>query len=82
MAWLLLLLIPLALDGGTHMLGTLIPTLNLRAPNDAVGALNWWLRTVTGALAAVGFVLTIYPRLDRDLRGIGIPDEFDRLPYR
>jgi len=80
--WFLLFLVPLILDGGTHLLDTLIPTLNLRDPNDAVGSLNWLLRTVTGMLAGIGFVLAIYPRLDRDLRGIGIPDEFDQPPYR
>lgn len=36
---------------------------------DAVGSLNWLLRTVTGALLAVGLVFTFYPIIEQGARG-------------
>lgn len=65
----LLLLLPLVIDGTTHTVDFLLSDLVLRSSNDAVGSLNWWLRMTTGVLFALGVVLAIYPRLDRDLRG-------------
>jgi uncharacterized membrane protein len=69
--WLLLLLLPLLLDGTSQTVDALMPGLGLRDPNDAPFSLNWWLRIVSGVLAAAAVVLIIYPRLDRDLRGLG-----------
>ncbi len=65
---MLLLLLPLALDGTTHLIDDIVPDLALRSTNDAIGSLNWWLRMITGVLFAVAVVLGIYPRLERDLR--------------
>ncbi len=75
--WVVLLMLPMMLDAGTHMLGNLLPGLHLRDPNDAVWSFNWWLRTITGTLAALALVLAVYPRVDRDLRGVGNCDEYD-----
>lgn len=69
--WFLLLLLPTVLDAGTHMLGNLLPHLNLRDPNDALWSFNWWMRMITGVLLALGVLLAVYPRIDRDLRGVG-----------
>lgn len=65
----LLLLLPLALDGTTHLINDLLPTLGLRAGSDAIGSLNWWLRMITGILFALAIVLGVYPRLEREFRG-------------
>ncbi len=65
---MLLLLLPLALDGTTHLIDEIVPSLALRSPNDAIGSINWWLRMITGVLFAVAVVLGIYPRLEQDLR--------------
>ncbi len=35
---------------------------------DAVGTLNWWLRTVTGAVFGLGLVFTIYPWIETEAR--------------
>lgn len=35
---------------------------------DAVGSLNWWLRTVTGVLFAVGLAWAVFPRVEREAR--------------
>lgn len=67
-----LLLLPLLLDGTTHMLDDILPWVVLRGGGDAIGTFNWWLRMLTGVLFAVAVVLGIYPRLDRDLRGLGV----------
>jgi uncharacterized membrane protein len=65
--WLgLALLLPLVLDGSSHLLDDLLG-LGVR-PGNQVGSLNYWLRVVTGALAAGGVLLAVYPRLDRDVR--------------
>lgn len=65
----LLLLLPLALDGTTQLIGDLLPSLGLRGGSDAIGSLNWWLRMVTGLLFAVAIVLGVYPRLEQEFRG-------------
>jgi uncharacterized membrane protein len=64
---LLLLTLPMAIDGGWHLLNDLLPSLGLRSDNSAVGSLNFWLRMITGTLFAAGIVLWTYPRLQRGL---------------
>ncbi len=41
--------------------------LGWRGGGDDVGSLNFWLRMITGALAALVVLLVVYPRLDREL---------------
>jgi uncharacterized membrane protein len=60
-----LLLLPMALDGGTHLIDDLLH-LGWRG-SDAVGSPNFWLRMLTGLLFALAVVLVLYPRLERDL---------------
>lgn len=62
-----LLLVPMLLDGGSHLLDDLLG-LGIRGGGDAAGTLNFTLRMITGGLFAAAIVLTVYPRLDRDLR--------------
>lgn len=64
---LLLLTLPMAIDGTWHLLADLLPGLGLRSDVSAVGSLNFWLRVITGALFAIGVVLWAYPRLQREL---------------
>jgi uncharacterized membrane protein len=64
---LLLLTLPMTIDGGWHLLDDLLPGLGLRGDNSAVGSLNFWLRMITGTLFAGGIVLWAYPRLQRGL---------------
>jgi hypothetical protein len=71
---MLLLLLPLLLDGATHTLGDLVPALDIRGADDSLGSFNWWARMISGLLFAVGVILGIYTRLDRDLRGVGEDD--------
>lgn len=35
---------------------------------DAVGSLNWWLRTITGTLFGLGLAWTVYPWIEREIR--------------
>lgn len=63
-----LLLLPMAIDGTTHILDELVPFVALRSSENDIGSFNWWLRMVTGVLFAVAVVLGVYPRLDRELR--------------
>lgn len=62
-----LLLLPMLLDGGTHLIDDVLG-LGLRGDGDAIGTLNFWLRMLTGVLFAVAAVIAVYPRLERDLR--------------
>jgi uncharacterized membrane protein len=62
-----LLLLPILLDGGMHLIEDVL-TISLRGGGDAIGSLNFWLRMVTGVLAALAVLITVHPRLDRDLR--------------
>lgn len=62
-----LLLLPMLIDGGTHMLDDLLG-LGLRGGGDAIGTPNFWLRMITGALAGVVMLIAVYPRIERDLR--------------
>lgn len=61
-----LLLLPMLLDGGSHMLDDLFG-LGLRGGGDAIGTPNFWLRMITGVLAGVVMLVAIYPRIERDL---------------
>lgn len=64
---LLVLTLPMAIDGTWHLLNDLLPGLHLRSDVSAAGSLNFWLRIVTGALFAIGVVLWAYPRLQRGI---------------
>jgi uncharacterized membrane protein len=64
---LLLLTLPMAIDGTWHLLDDLLPGLGLRSDISAVGSLNFWLRIITGTLFAIGVVLWAYPRLQRGI---------------
>ncbi len=35
---------------------------------DAVGSLNWWLRTITGILFALGLAWAVFPRIEQEVR--------------
>ena len=61
-----LLLLPILIDGLTHMVDDLLG-LGLRGGGDAVGTPNFWLRMITGGLAGIVVLLAIYPRVERDL---------------
>ena len=81
----LLLLMPILVDGITHISG-------IRAPSSleiepAFGtfefgaqafSLNWWLRIITGLIAALGAVWFAYPRIQRSME----QSEELRLAYR
>lgn len=54
--WLLLAMLPIALDGGTQLLGLREST--------------WWLRTLTGALFGLAGLLWIYPYVDAAMRDV------------
>jgi uncharacterized membrane protein len=60
-----LLLLPMLLDGGSHLVDDMLH-LGLRGGGDAPGTLNFWLRMVTGFLFAVAMILVVYPRLERE----------------
>ncbi|NJN66165.1 MAG: DUF2085 domain-containing protein [Chloroflexaceae bacterium] len=62
-----LLLLPMVLDGTTHLLDDMLPWVALRGGGDGIGTFNWWMRMVTGVLFAAAIVLGVYPRLDRHL---------------
>jgi uncharacterized membrane protein len=85
--WALLLsMLPIALDGVTQVVRSILPDWTVRTDNawaisltggifpasfyagDAVGSLNWLLRTVTGILFAVGLAFTIYPLIEAEMR--------------
>lgn len=82
---LILALLPLALDGGTHTLNDLLYGISARGfrdtnawlalltgnlfpafyAGDHAGTFNWWMRLVTGLLAAWGVAFWFFPWLDR-----------------
>ncbi len=81
-----LLLLPMALDGFSHMLGLRDMSTNvpmdiwygaLYGAGSQVFSLNWWLRIITGLLAALGVVWFAYPRLER----VVLESENQRLVY-
>src|SRR5215212_619083 len=63
-----LLLLPILIDGLTHMADDL-SGLGFRGGGDAIGTPNFWLRMITGALVGIAVLLAVYPRLERDLSG-------------
>lgn len=68
-----LFLLPMAIDGLTHMLGLRdnMDTMNIDATfvsfyiGSQAFSLNWWLRIITGLLAALGTVWFAFPRMER-----------------
>lgn len=67
---MLVLALPMAVDGVWHAIDDAVPAM-LRSPDASPGSPNFWLRMVTGVLCAAGFVLWAYPRL-AELRGDAI----------
>ena len=70
--WLVLLLVPLAADGITHMLGLRDNPMDMMDASfgsfyigSQLFSLNWWLRIITGLLAALGVVWFAYPRMEK-----------------
>ena len=72
----------------THLLGLRDDMMSVSGMSDPmygsflvgsqVGSLNWWLRVLTGLLAALGAVWFAYPRMERTLE----ESEAMRLMYR
>lgn len=67
-----LLLLPMLLDGGTHLLDDVLG-LGLRGGGDAIGTPNFWLRMITGALVGVAALAFVFPRLERELGRVFAP---------
>jgi uncharacterized membrane protein len=60
-----LLLLPMLLDGGTHLIDDLLG-LGLRGGGDGIGTLNFSLRMLTGLLFGIATLVVLFPRLERD----------------
>ncbi len=80
-----LLLLPMAVDGTTHMLGlrdNMMDNMNASFGVFDIGSqvfsLNWWLRVITALTAALGVVWFAYPRMERVVQ----ESENLRLVYR
>ena len=67
-----LLLLPMLVDGGTHLIDDLFG-LGFRGGGDAIGTPNFWLRMITGVLVGVAVLLAVYPRVERDLARASVP---------
>ena len=67
-----LLLVPMLIDGGSHLLDDLLG-LGLRGGGDAIGTPNFWLRMITGGLVGLAALLFLFPRLERDLARVFAP---------
>ena len=75
---LILLVMPMALDGGTHLLGLRDMSENVNmdmwysllfsSSGSQVFSINWWLRIVTGLLAALGVVWFLFGRFDNAVK--------------
>jgi uncharacterized membrane protein/glutaredoxin len=70
--WFVLLLVPLFVDGVTHMIGIrdmLSQDMDTSFGSFYIGSqtfsLNWWLRIITGGLAALGVAWFAFPRIAR-----------------
>lgn len=69
----LLMLLPMALDGFTHIFGLrdMVENVNMDMwygslfSGSQVFSANWWLRIITGMLAALGFVWFVFPRINK-----------------
>ena len=61
-----LLLLPMLLDGGTHLIDDALG-LGFRGGGDGVGSLNFALRMLTGLFVGVAVLVTLYPRLEREI---------------
>jgi uncharacterized membrane protein len=61
-----LLLLPMLLDGGTHLIDDALGT-GFRGGGDGIGSVNFALRMLTGLLVGVAVLVTLYPRLEREL---------------
>jgi uncharacterized membrane protein len=61
---LILLLLPIAIDGGWHMLDDLIAA-PLRSPENAPGSLNFAIRMISGVLAGAALIAWAYPRMQQ-----------------
>jgi len=66
---LVLLTLPIVIDGTWHLLDDALPW-TLRSVDSSVGSLNFWIRMATGMLVAIGGIAWAYPRLERELRQI------------
>ncbi len=83
---LLLFLAPMALDGFSHIFGLRDMSENVNMDmwygslfsGSQVFSFNWWLRILTGSLAALGFVRFAYPRFDKAME----QSEVMRMAYR
>jgi len=72
----LLMLSPMALDGFTHMFGLrdMVENVNMDMwygsllSGSQVFSANWWLRMITGILAALGFVWYAFPRINKGIQ--------------
>lgn len=69
--WFILLLVPLFVDGVTHMFGlrdVLSPDMDTSFGSFYIGSqalsLNWWLRIITGGLAGLGVAWFAFPRMN------------------
>lgn len=73
----LLMLVPVAVDAVTHMMGLRDMAENVNMDmwygtlfsGSQVFSVNWWLRITTGLLAALGFVWFLFPRLNYGMQG-------------
>lgn len=65
---LLLLTLPIVIDGTWHLLNDVLPGIVLRSAESGVDSLNFWLRLITGVLFAFGVGLWAFPRVDRELQ--------------
>jgi uncharacterized membrane protein len=68
-----LLLLPMLLDGGTHLIDDVL-RIGFRGGGDGVGSLNFALRMLTGLLVGVAVLVTLYPRLERELNTVTISE--------
>jgi uncharacterized membrane protein len=69
----MLLLVPMALDGLSHMFGLRDSTLGEQSfgsllTGSQVLSLNWFLRVFTGSLAALGAVWFAFPRINKAMQ--------------
>jgi uncharacterized membrane protein len=61
-----LLLVPMLLDGGTHLIDDALG-IGFRGGGDGIGSVNFALRMLTGLLVGIAVLVTLYPRLEREL---------------